>query len=455
MSTRMEDIEFAPDLPLVDKPDGGFVRYASELTRKSVEWVVPGRIPRGMLTLLAGDPKLGKSMLSLLWAAELSKAGQRSLMLTAEDSLEFTLKARLEALQADLDLIGWAMLRREGMEGGLSLPDDKDELERLVEADQPSLVVVDPLMAHLGDRIDSHRDHSIRRALAPLYHLAEHHGCAVVVICHLNKDSSLASVLGRVGGSIGLSGAVRSILLFARDPEDPEGERGVRRVLAHHACNVAPEAASLRFEIQPILIPASGTEPEVKTAKLAEMGECDLLASDLLRGPAPVTAADNASDWLQRTLTEEWVDAGAVQKLGAQAGHSVRTIQRTAKDLEEAGLIERERRAGQPVTMWWRSVPPSGGTPAGGTDAGGTGRDPRRQEPGGTGDASSDAASRPTEAPYRQALAARDEPPVPPERPGPPTVGGTGLGVGEQTVLAEAQELVDDDKARWVGEERR
>src|SRR5262245_57571292 len=62
----------------------------SEIEAKPVLWLWPERVPRGALTVLAGDPGLGKSLLTCRLAAELSRGelGGRpatSLMLTAED----------------------------------------------------------------------------------------------------------------------------------------------------------------------------------------------------------------------------------------------------------------------------------------------------------------------------------------------------------------------------------
>jgi putative DNA primase/helicase len=44
----------------------------SEVPVENVEWVWPGRIPKGRLTLLAGDPGCGKTFLSLDLAARAS-----------------------------------------------------------------------------------------------------------------------------------------------------------------------------------------------------------------------------------------------------------------------------------------------------------------------------------------------------------------------------------------------
>ena len=41
----------------------------NQITRETLEWLWPGRIPLGKLTLLAGDPGLGKSFVTLDLAA--------------------------------------------------------------------------------------------------------------------------------------------------------------------------------------------------------------------------------------------------------------------------------------------------------------------------------------------------------------------------------------------------
>ena len=39
----------------------------------NVEWLWAGRVPLGMITMFAGDPKLGKSFVTLAMAAALSR----------------------------------------------------------------------------------------------------------------------------------------------------------------------------------------------------------------------------------------------------------------------------------------------------------------------------------------------------------------------------------------------
>ena len=66
--------------------------------------------------------------------------------------------------------------------------------------------------------------------------MAEELGCAVLVVVHLNKQRG-GEPLYRIGGSIGQVAAARSVLGFGRDPEDPDDDRGSRRLLGHLASN--------------------------------------------------------------------------------------------------------------------------------------------------------------------------------------------------------------------------
>ena len=110
---------------------------ASELQVQPVEWLWPGRVPQGGLTVLAGEPGLGKSLLSIWLASGLSRGDlgtkpAASLFLTAEDSREHTVLPRLVAAGAKCEQVVFPPPEKDGLERSISLPDDIGYLRQLV-----------------------------------------------------------------------------------------------------------------------------------------------------------------------------------------------------------------------------------------------------------------------------------------------------------------------------------
>ena len=58
----------------VDEPERRLrLTCAENLGPRDVEWLWPGRVPVEMITMFAGDPKLGKSYVTLAMAAAVSR----------------------------------------------------------------------------------------------------------------------------------------------------------------------------------------------------------------------------------------------------------------------------------------------------------------------------------------------------------------------------------------------
>jgi hypothetical protein len=238
---------------------------ASGIRMERLSYLEPGRIPLGLVTVVGGYAGLGKSQYTCLLAANLTRgeygAPAAAMIATAEDSPATTVVPRLKAVQADLDLVHFIVIQSDdGLTDGIEIPDDLDTVAGEMRRLGARLLVVDPLVAHLPTEIDSYKDQSVRRALAPLYRLAEELDCAVVVCIHLNKAQGMQP-LQRLSGSGAFGAAARSVLLLDRDPDDPDGEQGRRRVLAHVKSNDGPEMPSLLYEIEPLVLPATTRTP--------------------------------------------------------------------------------------------------------------------------------------------------------------------------------------------------
>jgi putative DNA primase/helicase len=320
-----------------------------EVRAQRVKWLWHRRIPRGKITILDGDPGLGKSTAALDIAARVSTATPLPdgsctdypadvIILSAEDSISDTIRPRLAAAGADLSRI--RVFRSVNDSDGPrppELPRDLHLIESLIAEDNAQLVVIDPLMAFLSSRIDSHRDQDVRRALHALSATADRTGIALVIIRHLNKAPG-GSPLYRGGGSIGIIAAARAGLLVAPDPSDEK-----RRILAVTKSNLSEKASSLSYKIV-------GDE-EHDCARIAWEGHSDLRAEDLL-APPKESKRDAAVEFLEAALVSGPVPARELFERAEIEGISEKTLRR-AKDELHVKAFRRGKEGHIGSGAWW------------------------------------------------------------------------------------------------------
>jgi putative DNA primase/helicase len=322
----------------------------ADVQRRQIVWLEPGTVPRGMLTLLAGWPGLGKSMWSLMVAAKRSRLGEHVLLCSAEDALEYTVKPRLQALEADLSRIhALEPQDADGNPRGVTFPADIDLLVTEIRDVSATLVVIDPLDAHYSEKTNSHNSSSLRAALAPLHRAAESTEAAILGVLHLNKSQG-NDPMRRLNGSIAGPGAARSALLWERDPDD---ETDRCRVLAHFKSNVGPLQPSQAYVIESVLLPATDLEPEVSTARVRHAGSSARTASDLLESDDDRTKLDEACEFLAGELTPLPMMAKTIYAAAATAGISKATLHRATKKLR----IEKQKSGFGSDGGWQWSLP--------------------------------------------------------------------------------------------------
>jgi AAA domain-containing protein len=184
-----------------------------------------------------------------------------------------------------------------------------------------ALVVIDPIMAFLGQGVLTCSDQSVRRALLPLAQLAEQHACVILMVRHLNKRGGRS--LYRGGGSIGLVGACRSGWLLGDDPLQPG-----RRVLAEIKNNSAAPQPSLAYTVE---------KPTDGPPLLSWHGPVEWTADNLLARRIRVSAHDlpreRARKFLKHFLAEGPRTTREIWPAGQEADLSERTLRRAAEDL--------------------------------------------------------------------------------------------------------------------------
>lgn len=340
-----------------------FSLRAAEVRRKQISWLLPGRVPRGYLTLLIGTQGLGKSQW-LAWLAAANSRGELTgepgvtLVCSAEDAWDTTIKPRLEAWSADLELIRFVGVQVDDGETGLVLPDDVERLREEIGYTGAGLVTVDPVLAHLARDIDSHKDASTRQALAPLARMADASGCAVVGAHHLNK-STAADPLNRASASVAFTAQARSVLLFAPDPDDPDAERGPLRALAHVKSNVSALAATQLYTIEQIHLPATANEPAVETSRVRLTGESAHSGHELLRsaGLRGTEEGGSALDEAKAFLLEELLEGPVLQTEVARDARGNGIAEATLRRAESALGVEKQRRGFGKDGRWYWSLP--------------------------------------------------------------------------------------------------
>ena len=168
---------------------------AADVQPRDVDWLWPQWLPRGELTLLAGQPKTGKTTLALSIASILSRGGKwptgerakkaDTIFWTAEDSIEKTIVPRLKAAGADLQRIRFI---NYGKRIAFSPSQHMTVLQETIKDDpQAGLLILDPVISVLQGVRDSHRATDVRQGLADLQTMIGQLDLAVIGITHFAK----------------------------------------------------------------------------------------------------------------------------------------------------------------------------------------------------------------------------------------------------------------------------
>lgn len=166
-SRRLNQIE--------ESPDSRISSGIAELDRVLGGGVVPGSV-----TLIGGEPGIGKSTLLMQAAAKMAEA-PGVLYVTGEESLrQLALRARrLNLEQAPIDVVA------------------ETQVEQVVAnalAARPGIVIVDSIQTMMAEGLSSAAGtvSQVRESAAQLVRLAKGHSIAVILIGHVTKEGSLA-----------------------------------------------------------------------------------------------------------------------------------------------------------------------------------------------------------------------------------------------------------------------
>lgn len=313
-------------------------RRMSDVQPKPVNWLWPGRIARGKVTMIAGHPGLGKSQLTAnmaavvttggMWPADKTQCEQGNVILfSAEDDAADTIRPRLEAAGADLDrvfILDTVIEDSGSRQRSFNLASDLCRLgEMISHIGNVALIVIDPITAYIGGT-DSHKNADMRALLSPLGELAAKHCAAVVCISHLNKGGG-GEALMRVAGSLAFVAAARAAWAVVKDQNNPE-----RRFFLPLKNNVGNDQTGLCFRIVSHELPGG-----IETSRVLWEEETVTVSADQamapLQEPAERSALGEAKEFLVNILKDGPVSVRQIRSDAEDAGYAWRTLQR-AKD---------------------------------------------------------------------------------------------------------------------------
>jgi len=314
----------------------------SDVEPEKIEWLWGNRIPMGKLSLLVGDPGLGKSFLTLYMAARVTTGSPwpddpfkqpifegSVIILTAEDDISDTVLPRLQTNGANVSKVVaiQGVIDADTQEQScFNLRQHLPTLEQtIIETPETRLVVIDPITAYMG-KTDAHKNTEVRAALAPLAALAAKHRVAVIGVSHLTKNQTLKAIY-RTMGSLAFTAAARAVWVVSRDKDDPN-----RRLLTPCKCNLSVEPTSLAFKI-------------IDGMVCFEPGQLQISTDEALSTEPNEDkgAVEEAEDFLRELLREGAVSSRDVWKEATENKISEATLKKAKAKL---GVISKKTPAG-------------------------------------------------------------------------------------------------------------
>ena len=307
------------------------VRCLADVTPRKLEWLWPGLLPLGKLSLFCGDPGLGKSFVTCDLAARVScgaawpnsdepqQAGS-VLILACEDDAEDTIRPRLDDAGADvtrIHIIDSVGVRNK--ERGFALDADIPLLKReIAKHADIRLLIIDPISAYCG-KVDTYRDTEVRPMLKPLIDLASESRFAVLGINHMSKGSGKAVYRGM--GSIAFNAAARAVLNFYKDPEDEDC-----RLIVPTKMNLIAESFGLAYRIEDGVV-AWDDDPVNLTAD--ELESLGISGGGNNKG----TARERAKEFVAATLSSGRMASTDLFESAKRIGIKEKTLRRAMRDM--------------------------------------------------------------------------------------------------------------------------
>ncbi|MBL7215217.1 MAG: AAA family ATPase [Phycisphaerae bacterium] len=328
----------------------------SDVEGKEIQWFWPNRIPSGMLSLLVGNPGVGKSFLTMYICSRVSTGEDwpdaenamepgSVLLFSDEESLEYAIKPRLDAHQADCrKIFAVPHIKKEDGNPDSFTIDEHIQLlrEHLEKMPDCRLIIFDPITAYLG-AVNANNNAEVRGALIGLQSLAQEKNVTILGINHFSKKAELDAI-HRILGSTGFVAAARAVWAVIQESyrDDFEGEPGRLLIPVKSNYSIAPTA--LKFQIVDSQIVFEDGQHQINIDALLQNAK--------KKGGRQSNKKDAIATWLKERVGDEPVLADDLQAEAEGKGFAWSYVQKVATEI---GIVKTKSAGHDGKSVWNRA----------------------------------------------------------------------------------------------------
>lgn len=309
----------------------------TQVQEEEQEWLVPGFIPKGDISCIAGDGGVGKTAIWCSIASSISagkpcffeeddsqytgfeRKPQKVMFFSSEDDPRYSLKKRLRLCGANMDNIATIPISDERF---ARVKFNDPFLEELIKDHRPALMIFDPLQSFIPSNVNMGYRNAMREMMNPLVGYGEKYGVSFLIMMHTNKREN-ASGRNRVSDSSDIWDIARCFFTVGKT-----GEGGIR-YMSHEKMNNAPEQNTVLFTIE---------DGVPKFKGMTTKKDRDFVNRKSYER-AGKGAKEEAEEMVLDYLKDGEKEASDLDSYASALSISARTLQRAKADLKKRGLI--------------------------------------------------------------------------------------------------------------------
>lgn len=322
----------------------------NDIEEEEIDWLWWPYLAKRQLTILEGDPGLGKSYLAQMAAAKIAAGERIPSIRKGQPKIKgavvyFDLENDARAVtKPRLRMNGYGNLKNYyPVEEPFSIDDDDamEEIYETLEQIKPRLIVFDTLNTYIG-KADTHKASETAQAMGIFKKLAMDFDCAVLVLRHLVKSSGAAINAGQ--GSMSFTGSARIVLSCGVDPDDSD-----TKVMTVTKTNLSVKPKEgLLFRIDG----KRNDESEFVWDGFKELTSQEIIdaARDLRKTGATGSHMQDAMEFLESTIKNTAVEVEKIMRMAEKRSVDLKMVERAADKMN----VIRKKKAGK--TTWMLKV---------------------------------------------------------------------------------------------------